>query len=59
MGQISANGPVEFINEFNELGFIGPSWTKWSNVVTVLRGGQDLGTVTQFKDDHDVVQYNR
>ena len=51
-------GPMDFVQEFKNRNLIGPE-TNWSNIVTVERGGQNMGTVNQFKDDNDVVQYNR
>ena len=52
-------GPRDFADEFEEQGLIGPNARNWSSVVRVVRGWQDMGTVTQFKDDNDIVQYKR
>lgn len=49
MTVVIAGSPTDFKDMFQSMGLVGPSINYWSSSVRVIRGEQDLGTVTDFK----------
>ena len=47
--EMVGNGPKDFHEKLEAMGLIGSAARNWSGAVRVMRNGQDLGTVTEFK----------
>ena len=47
--KVSGTGPGQFNKIFKENGLSGPGLGNWSNIVSISRGGVDLGTVDYVK----------
>ena len=46
---VTAGSPPDLKNVFESMELVGPSIEYWSSSVRVIRGEQDLGTVTDLK----------
>ena len=47
--KVSGPGPKHFNQIFEEHGLQGPALRSWTKLVSISRGGADLGTVKNFK----------